>query len=255
VTWRILCGDAREKLRELPERSVQTCVTSPPYFALRSYGGGEQEMGTEATPDAFAAALVEVFREVRRVLRDDGTVWLNLGDSYAASGSTSPQNRESIPPSLRGGSDLFVGSRRGQVAVAGCKPKDLLGIPWLVAFALRADGWYLRSEIIWAKPNPMPESVTDRPTRAHEQVFLLSKQRSYFYDADAVREDWADKRMGRPGSLGERERNVGGRTDGFTTPAGIDPSANGGRNRRSVWTVTTQPYAEAHFATFPEKLI
>jgi DNA modification methylase len=246
MTWRLLCGDAREKLRELPERSVQTCVTSPPYFALRSYGGGEQEMGTEATPDAFAAALVEVFREVRRVLRDDGTVWLNLGDSYAANRSYQVSDSKHLAHD-------FGGSNAARVPV-GCKPKDLIGVPWLVAFALRADGWYLRSEIIWHKPSPMPESVTDRPTRAHEQVFLLSKQRSYFYDAEAVRE------VGNP--EGSHSRGVDGVREGIDvnggnqgTPGAVMATPAGGRNKRSVWTVATQAYKAAHFATFPEKLV
>lgn len=294
MSWQVLVGDAREKLRELPERSVQTCVTSPPYFGLRDYGtasweggdaacrhrvGGQVEdskargaivsgvrpgvdasrcldcgatridsqLGLEPTPDEFAAALVEVFREVRQVLRDDGTVWLNLGDSYSAHGAGAAGKEARYMPSAT--------ERKGRSASAGTKPKDLIGIPWLVAFALRADGWYLRSEIIWAKPNPMPESVTDRPTRAHEQVFLLSKQRSYFYDADAVREAL------QPGTISHAERyefglvkgldaSHGNRGDRLTYSA---PAA--GRNRRSVWTVTTEPYAEAHFATFPTKLI
>jgi DNA modification methylase len=266
MSWQVLVGDARERLRELPERSVQTCVTSPPYFGLRDYGSGEQEMGTEATPDEFAAALVEVFREVRRVLRDDGTVWVVLGDSYSGSGPSgaSYQSKTTRRRADGDGNDgAFRVSKsladRGltyaekkPIPAAGTKAKDLIGIPWLVAFALRADGWYLRSEIIWAKPNPMPESVTDRPTRAHEQVFLLSKSRRYFYDVDAVREphvfggkrpsngaSWAQDEAGRPGADGKQHL--------YGHP--------NGRNKRSVWTVATQPYKAAHFAVFPEKLI
>jgi DNA modification methylase len=303
--WRILEGDARDRLKDLPAGSVQTVVTSPPlepYFGLRDYGTGEwdggdpacdhlgmargstastlkpdgrpnpgqndyerdvrvpyrdecgkcgarrvdRQIGLEPSPDEFVQALVGVFREVRRVLRDDGTVWLNLGDSYAA-------NRTYQVPSTKGGpkhspAQGFDGSAMS--VPEGCKPKDLLGIPWLVAFALRADGWYLRSEIIWHKPNPMPESVTDRPTKSHEQVFLLSKGPKYWYDADAIREDGAGRLdFGDMNSLhdvrpGTRAPWKGGEKD----------EANG-RNKRSVWTVATAPYPGAHFATFPPKLI
>jgi DNA modification methylase len=193
VTWRIIEGDCRTVLAGLPERSVQTCVTSPPYFGLRDYGTDGQ-IGLEPTPDEFVAALVAVFREVRRVLRDDGTVWLNLGDSYASGG---PGGSSPASTLTGGGGRYRDGSKQAAMheatagprpVAAGCKPKDLIGIPWMVAFALRADGWYLRSDIIWSKPNPMPESVTDRPTKSHEYLFLLSKGPRYFYDADAVRE-------------------------------------------------------------------
>ena len=188
--WRLIEGDCIEQMRGLPAGCVQTCVTSPPYFGLRDYGCAGQ-IGLEASPDEYVARLVEVFRGVRRVLRDDGTVWLNMGDSYAA--SVSSLGRNDAGRNLTGGGGNRVGSgnpgRQGSVPRAdGCKPKDLLGIPWMVAFALRADGWYLRSEIIWHKPNPMPESVRDRPTKAHEQVFLLSKSPRYFYDAEAIAE-------------------------------------------------------------------
>src|SRR3954462_12909525 len=187
--WEILVGDCRDVLATLPECSVQTCITSPPYFGLRDYGHDGQ-IGLEPTPDEFVQALVEVFREVRRVLRDDGTLWLNLGDSYA---------HPSAQPDRSGASTLSGwgnGGRRDFSATAGApargmgdaKPKDLIGIPWMVAFALRADGWYLRSEIIWHKPNPMPESVTDRPTRSHEYLFLLTKSERYHYAAYEPRE-------------------------------------------------------------------
>jgi DNA modification methylase len=179
TSWRVIEGDCRESLRGLDAGSVQTCVTSPPYFGLRDYGHDGQ-IGLEPTPDEFVEALVGVFREVRRVLRDDGTVWLNLGDSYNADGR---KGRAHMGEGKNSGYSAWVNK-----TMNGTKPKDLLGIPWMVAFALRADGWYLRSDIIWSKPNPMPESVTDRPTKAHEYVFLLSKGPRYFYDADAVRE-------------------------------------------------------------------
>lgn len=251
-TWDILEGDCREALRTLPAQSVHTCVTSPPYYGLRDYGHNGQ-LGLEATPDEFVTALVEVFREVRRVLRDDGIVWLNLGDSYArepAKGGTGTPNGRNVPQ---------MGYTGAKPIPPGMKPKDLIGIPWMVAFALRADGWYLRQEIIWHKPNPMPESVTDRPTRSHEQVFLLSKSARYYYDADAIREahktaddarnrvDFEPRRFEADASIinGGSRRTSRGTT---TWPAG-------GRNKRSVWTVATQPYSGAHFATFPPKLI
>lgn len=297
ATWRIDVGDCRELLAGMDEGSVQTCVTSPPYFGLRDYGTGsweggdedcdhkgaarygsastlradgrshtgpydgekavkmdaapfrdecgkcgarriDRQIGLEPTPDEFVAAMVDVFRRVRRVLRDDGTLWLNLGDSYsrgANSGTTNgpPVRIQNLP------------IKRGE----GIKPKDLIGIPWMVAFALRADGWYLRSDIIWHKPNPMPESVTDRPTRAHEFLFLLSKQSRYFYDADAIREDDSGKPAGN--GYDRAARLSGGLADGNVER--WEPG--GGRNKRDVWTVTTQPFAGAHFATFPPKLI
>jgi site-specific DNA-methyltransferase (adenine-specific) len=216
---RILVGDARAKLRTLPAESVDCCVTSPPYFGLRDYGVAGQ-IGLEKTPDAFVASLVEVFREVRRVLKPEGTCWLNLGDSYAA--------------------------------------KSLVGIPWRVAFALQADGWYLRSDIIWQKPNAMPSSVTDRPTTAHEYVFLLSKSRKYFYDADAIREPLADGSDAKclrksPRKWTAETFNVA-RLSGNMAKGEI-PCNPAGRNKRSVWTVATKPYKGAHFATFPPKLI
>ncbi len=262
-TWRILHGDVRERLRDLPDGSVQTCVTSPPYWGLRDYGVSGQ-IGLEQTPEAFVAALVEVFREVRRVLADDGTVWLNLGDSYANIAGTGRQGASGM---LAGGVDGCVRSlmnkQSGAKAIPdGLKQKDLVGIPWRVAFALQADGWYLRSDIIWSKPNPMPESVTDRPTKAHEYIFLLTKAARYYYDADAIAEPlarvWGDNNIG-PGNrinTGVMEGKVLGRA---TNPHGglarTKPNTDTGRNKRSVWHVATQPYPEAHFATFPEALI
>jgi len=267
MTWQVLEGDCRDMLATLPEGSVHTCVTSPPYFGLRDYGHDGQ-IGLEPTPDEFVAALVAVFREVRRVLRDDGTAWLNLGDSYnsAPPGNKNPMRKSSLNGAQTSAKyrerleDTQQRQQEGRSLVAGCKPKDLLGIPWMVAFALRADGWYLRSDIIWAKPNPMPESVTDRPTKAHEYLFLLSRAPRYYYDADAIREDAQD----RPYSgdlIDEFANGTCRRTDGSIGDNRYARGASGyghnpaGRNKRTVWTVTTQPYAGAHFATFPPKLI
>lgn len=313
-------GDCREILATLPEASVHTVVTSPPYFGLRDYGtgaweGGDPEhdhqgvggrgsyakpdgesvyrgeslqgggnrahvqgaphrggradvcscgatridaqIGLEATPAAYVDALVGVFREVRRVLRDDGTVWLNLGDSYATqpqgnggkqstSGLTNPQRQAKLATA--------AGAHRANKRPAweGIKSKDLIGIPWMVAFALRADGWYLRGDIVWGKPNPMPESVTDRPTRSHEFIFLLSKQPTYFYDHVAVREPDRGMAAGN-GFAGRQDHRLSG---GLAVGGTIEPWTPGdGRNRRDVWTVTTKPYAGAHFAVFPPDLI
>jgi DNA modification methylase len=191
VSVRILIGDCREKLRELPDASVNCCVTSPPYFGLRDYGVDGQ-MGLEPTPDEFVAGMVEVFREVRRVLRDDGTLWLNIGDSYAArlmgKGDRARHGRSRRRRAASQAQDAAQAMRgaAARTIFAGIKPKDLIGIPWMLAFALRADGWYLRQDIIWSKPNPMPESVRDRCTKAHEYLFLLSKGPRYYYDADQI---------------------------------------------------------------------
>lgn len=249
--WRIIEGDCRESLRTLDAGSVQTCVTSPPYFGLRDYGHDGQ-IGLEPTPDEFVAELVSVFREVRRVLRDDGTLWLNLGDSYA-SDFKGTGGLNSKQPTNAG--SLYAPRKFNH----GAKPKDLLGIPWRVAFALQADGWYLRSDIIWSKPNPMPESVTDRPTKAHEYVFLLSKSPRYFYDADAIREKLADANAQRTTAHYDTADRYGAGNGGN---GGLDSLAarmrsgeHSGANKRSVWTVATQPYPGAHFATFPPKLI
>jgi DNA modification methylase len=202
--------------------------------------------------------MVAVFREVRRVLRDDGTLWLNLGDSYA-SGEV---GRHDGRTKNSGYGARHPGPRQSTKLNTGLKPKDLVGIPWRVAFALQADGWYLRSDIIWHKPNPMPESVTDRPTKAHEYIFLLTKSPRYYYDADAIREGFADKRMGNPGDYARRSSFDKGinndRQDlGFIGNGGgwTKGPENGGRNRRSVWTVTTKPFSGAHFAVFPPDLI
>jgi DNA modification methylase len=252
---------------------VQTCVTSPPYWGLRDYGHAGQ-IGIEATPEAYVAALVDVFRAVRRVLRDDGTIWVNLGDSYitnprgagGAASSTltgspdSERRRQRWEANGRTGDPKFDAARQRNIRATGLKHKDLVGIPWMTAFALRADGWYLRSDIVWSKSNAMPESVRDRPTKAHEYLFLLSKSPSYYYDASGVAEALASdpKRWGRhskkdPGLEAVRPRAMFGETRG-----GRDGKEFGNgktRNLRTVWTVATQPYAGAHFATFPPRLI
>jgi site-specific DNA-methyltransferase (adenine-specific) len=245
-------GDCLTSLRAMPDAFVQACVTSPPYFGLRDYGMDGQ-IGLEATPDAFVARLVEVFREVRRVLRDDGTLWLNLGDSYA--GSTMTGGNAGINSS--GGSDGFKQKRQfaRSSETPGLKSKDMIGIPWRVAFALQADGWYLRQDIIWHKPNPMPESVTDRCTKAHEYVFLLSKSPRYYFDADAMREPAVTYgRQGRGDADQPKQAAIA--ASGFRNDGGLkDDFSRETRNRRSVWTVTTKPFKGAHFATFPPDLI
>jgi DNA modification methylase len=244
MSVRILLGDVREKLAELPDESVHCVVTSPPYFGLRDYGVAGQ-IGLEPTPAEFVAVMVEVFREVRRVLRKDGTLWLNLGDSYANDSKWGGSTSGKHVTALQGNSG--IGRRRHNT---GLKSKDLIGIPWRVAFALQADGWYLRQDIIWSKPNPMPESVTDRCTKAHEYLFLLSKSARYHYDAEAIAE--ASIRAGdMPG--GDNLRGVG--EFGVSPHAPFNGTVPDTRNRRSVWTVATQPFKEAHFATFPPDLI
>lgn len=261
----ILTGDCLELMRGMTAGSVQTCVTSPPYFGLRDYGHDGQ-IGLEQTPGEFVAKLVEVFREVRRVLRDDGTLWLNLGDSYANDGKWGGSSGGKHASGLHGATCIG----RGKVST-GLKPKDLVGIPWRVAFALQDDGWFLRQDIIWAKPNPMPESVTDRCTKAHEYLFLLSKSQRYYFDAGAIREQAAhDPGAGRnrwdrsdysiPGQTPQKRRSRAAVPPRHaacgSTQDGLDAAGrDGARNKRSVWTVATRPFRDAHFATFPEQLI
>jgi len=287
---KVLQGDCIEQLKTIEDKRVHCCVTSPPYWGLRDYGH-ESQLGLEATPEDYVTKMVQVFREVRRVLRDDGTLWLNLGDSYARSAG----NEESKLASLH---TMGVGQKKAHEAGAmrkgknrppeGLKPKDLIGIPWRVAFALQADGWYLRQDIIWHKPNPMPESVTDRCTKSHEYIFLLSKSANYYFDQIAIQEPLACSSVARlsqdvdaqqssdrvPGKTNGRMKAVyskrytgqstkdyvaGGAQDASATKARIvDRILSGqitGRNKRSVWTVTTKPYKGAHFATFPSDLI
>ena len=244
----ILLGDCREQMRTLADGSVQTCVTSPPYFGLRDYGHDGQ-LGLETTPDDFVAAMVEVFREVHRVLAGDGTLWLNLGDSYASVGGHGSIGATS---QRAGRSNIAVqNARKGFAGGGGIKPKDLIGIPWRVAFALQADGWYLRQDIIWHKPNPMPESVTDRCTKAHEYIFLFSKKPKYYFDSEAMREPGVMP-AGTKGAKGSAERQG---QKGVNARPPEYKIYDGFRNRRSVWTVTTKPFKGAHFATFPPELI
>jgi DNA modification methylase len=241
-------GDCRETMRRWAAEGVraQMCVTSPPYFGLRDYGHPGQ-LGLEQTPEQYVAAMVEVFRCVRDVLADDGTLWLNIGDSYNAAGRTGHGTRVGFKQGTNRAS--AEGADNCRPSVDGLKPKDLIGIPWMLAFALRADGWYLRQDIIWHKPNPMPESVRDRCTKAHEYVFLLSKSERYFFDSEAIKEP----STGRPKFDGNKGRAV---TDPSRNDHGrFNPEISETRNRRSVWTVATKPYKGAHFATFPSALI
>ena len=236
----LYCDKAERVADILPPESVQTVVTSPPYFGLRDYGV-EGQIGLEETPEEYVAKLVEVFRGIRQVLRPDGTVFLNLGDSYWNSNGFA---RASAEWQRKGRNDAPANDRRLPKHDI-LKVKDLIGIPWRVAFALQADGWYLRSDIIWHKPNPMPESVTDRPTKAHEYIFLLSKSPRYYYDADAIREPVTRRAIasGKRGAVGVSKRND------------APDVAVATRNKRSVWTIATQPFPEGHFAAFPEKLV
>ena len=231
----IINRDALYALRELPEESVHCCVTSPPYYALRDYGL-DMQIGREDTPEQYIDRLVEVFRELRRVLKDDGTFWLNIADTYCGTGMK-----------------------------AGCKQKDLIGIPWLLAFALRSDGWYLRSAIIWQKDNPMPESVRDRPSRCYENVFLLTKSKSYYYDAAAIAEPIAPTTAARYRGGRSAGHKYDGEVPGQGKVQGINRARTGGyydealmpttRNKRDVWHINTVPYKGGHFAAFPPKLV
>jgi len=255
MSYQLYHGDCLETLKTFASESINCCVTSPPYFGLRDYGVDGQ-IGMEHTPDDFVNSLVTVFREVRRVLKDDGTLWVNLGDSYSAH-----KDCKSIGQSLAKGTTrenahvIEKGKSRTKdskmLKSVGLKNKDLIGIPWMVAFALRADGWYLRSDIIWSKPNPMPESVRDRPTKSHEYIFLLSKSQHYYYDAEAIKEVAIDGGGRKDNNPENRKRFpsklVSGVRDGTKSYSH--------RNKRSVWTVSTKPYKEAHFATYPPDLI
>lgn len=272
-------GDVREGLRAFAAAGIraQTCVTSPPYWGLRDYGVPGQ-IGLEPTIGEYVATMVEVFRGVRDVLADDGTLWLNLGDSYHGGGRGGNPDDSPFRKQATNAGSLVARTPLGP----GCKPKDLCGIPWRVAFALQADGWYLRSDIIWHKPNPMPESVTDRPTKAHEYFFLLTKRERYYYDADAICEPVSEGTHARlsqnvADQIGSERANGGAKTNGNmkAVARGVNPKALTGspgakqnasfsgavclpvtkRNKRSVWTVVTESYSEAHFATFPRELI
>jgi DNA modification methylase len=252
VVVKIIKGDCREVLRTLPDESVHCVVTSPPYFGLRDYGVDGQ-IGLEPSPEAFTAELVAVFSELRRVLRKDGTAWLNLGDSYAAQRGGTAMPAETLAGGISGKGELAAHRGHGSIHAhrnagkLGLKHKDLIGIPWRVAFALQADGWYLRQDIIWSKPNPMPESVQDRCTKSHEYLFLLSKSQRYHYDADSIRQQ--------PSGRTDPIRSFGNVPDRNDEGHSFALDALKGANRRSVWEVSTQPFSEAHFATFPPALI
>ena len=235
----LILGNCLDVLPTLPAASVNCVITSPPYFGLRDYGMDEQ-IGLEQTPAEYVQKLVSVFRECWRVLRDDGTLWLNLGDSYNGSGGAGGDYKEG---GLKEGQPKYPGRK-----LTGLKSKDLIGIPWRVAFALQDDGWYLRSDIIWHKPNPMPESVTDRPTKSHEYIFLLTKSQKYYYDAEAIKEQAV---VGWAGSTFNGERDLAVRPTTGDGPRNETDT----RNKRTVWTVPTSPYKGAHFATFPADLV
>lgn len=256
----ILHGDVRDVLPTLDAESVQCVVTSPPYWGLRDYGVDGQ-LGLEATPDEYVSNMVEVFREVKRVLRDDGTLWLNIGDSYFGDSPARGKSSEGFSKTWdKSQTRSRGGTRRSAKSVGALRPKNLIGIPWRLAFALQSDGWYLRSDIIWAKGlsfcpsyagSVMPESCTDRPTSAYEHVFLLTKQARYYYDAEAVRENWADDRNG--AANGQNWDRPETQTASARRPQ-LAPKTTG-RNLRNVWAINPQPFSEAHFATFPMALV
>lgn len=253
----IICGDCLEVMKGWPDESIDCCVTSPPYWGLRDYGV-EEQLGLEKTPEEYVEKMVWVFREVKRLLKPQGTLWLNLGDSYCGGGRgwkyCNPEGKQLTNKGT-------IGVYKSDIP-KGLKPKDLVGIPWRVAFALQADGWYLRQDIIWHKPNPMPESVTDRCTKSHEYIFLLAKNKKYYYDNEAIKEDSIDAES----YTGRRPRSAGqmDETDPdnykFHGSIGEDGKLRSGqkylkRNKRSVWAVNTNPYPDAHFAVFPPDLI
>ena len=277
---KIYQGSSFEVLKTFPDESINCCVTSPPYFGLRDYGM-EGQVGMEETPELYVDNLVVIFEEVRRVLRKDGNLWLNLGDSYAGSGKGAETHPGDYPKqnSNRG---TVGGQTTRNFKSKIYKPKDLIGIPWMVAFALRNSGWYLRQDIIWSKPNPMPESVRDRPTKAHEYIFLLSKSKTYYYDHESIKTQLKESSLDRlsqdienqqgsdrvPGKTNGPMKAVGDKTDkqrghsrrhaGFNDRwdhMTKEEQSEGGANKRSVWHVATRPFSEAHFAVFPQKLI
>lgn len=260
--FHVITGDALQSLQVMPAESVDCCVTSPPYFGLRDYGH-EGQMGLEESPEAYVHAQVGLFREVCRVLKPMGTLWLNLGDTYVRSpnkGGSGPGGKNAdYSDTYTTAQSARVGSIDGAVGRAdrpgsrasdpSLKTKDLIGIPWRVAFALQADGWYLRSDIIWAKPNPMPESVTDRPTKSHEYLFLLTKSERYYFDHEAIKEDAVRGAAGSTFNTGKTAEHQLGRS---STAERVE---DGKRNRRDVWTIPTKPFKGAHFAVMPEALV
>lgn len=263
----IIQGDAKEVLKTLPDSSIDCCVTSPPYWGLRNYGV-EGQLGLEPTPELFVENIVAVFSEVKRVLKPTGILWLNIGDSYAGSGRGVGDTKKTSELQ-RNHSESYVGDIKPIFKTETYKPKDLVGIPWMVAFALRANGWYLRQDIIWHKPNPMPESVKDRCTKAHEYIFLLSKSARYYYNNEDIKTEslemnWQsrlerDSIKSHPDRLknGIRTKSTFGNRNGELNRlhSGNNYTDFGKSNKRSVWTVTTKPFSDAHFATFPEELI
>lgn len=301
--YKIYNEDCLKILKRMPDKFVNCCVTSPPYYGLRDYGtarwvGGDpncdhiekftkhagekadrdqtsqifyakticpkcgavridKQIGLEETPEQYVQKLVAIFREVKRVLKDDGTLWLNLGDSYWGGGWRGAKINDNSGKIQKGHKGTHCGETmpnlKGKNGIY--KPKDLIGIPWMVAFALRADGWYLRQDIIWHKPNPMPESVTDRCTKAHEYIFLLSKSQRYYYDADAIKEKMANSSFSRMQYPRYNENSKGATGNYAVVSSDYGNKNEENRNKRSVWTVNTKPYKEAHFATYPEKLI
>lgn len=242
--YEIKVGDVLAKIAEIESGTVDTCVTSPPYWGLRDYNNDGQ-IGLEEDPNEYVAKMVEVFREVKRVLKDDGTLWLNIGDSYSGSGKGPAGNLG------KKHNERHLEHKTGGLVPEGTKPKDLVGIPWMLAFALRADGWYLRQDIIWAKPNPMPESVKDRCTKSHEYVFLLSKSNKYYFDSEAIKEDGVIP-AGTKGAKGSTERQG---IPGVNARPPVYKIYDGKRNKRDVWFVKTKPFPGAHFAVMPEELV
>lgn len=253
MTCDIRTGDALMLLREMPDKSIDCCITSPPYWGLRDYGV-EGQYGLEPTPEDWVARQVEVFREVRRIVK--GTLWLNVGDTHTKSGGPGFQGKTGQRADRRFTCD---GRLKPSVNIPGLKQKDLVGLPWMLAFALRNDGWYLRQEIIWQKPQAMPESCKDRPTRAHEQIFLLAAAHRYYYDWRAIREPAVCKSVKKFTDGGrDKQRGHSRRHAGFNGRYAARLAASGApkfRNKRSVWTIATQAFKGAHFATFPEKLV
>lgn len=247
---KVYLGDSLETIKTFPDKSIDCVVTSPPYYGLRDYGVDGQ-IGLEETPEEYIDKLVSLFREIRRCLKDEGTCWVNLGDSYSGNCSRTSKGRAGMGAEREG-----VFTKGG-----GLPPKNLIGIPWRFAFAMQADGWILRQDIIWHKPNPMPESVTDRCTKSHEYIFLFSKQEKYYFDAQSIREECVDKAYSNRQSIGEKERSqtqgyskAGGHRDnsgGFTKKSNVYTT----RNKRDVWSVCVKPNKEAHFATYPPELI
>lgn len=247
----ILLGDVREIIKDIPDKSVNTIVTSPPYYGLRDYGVDGQ-IGLEKSPEEFIEELVLVFRECKRILKDDGTLWMNLGDSY-----WSTKNRNGYEWDKNNGKSKNYQLRAGGDTDLNLKPKDLIGIPWRVALALQDDGWWLRSDIIWHKPNPMPEAVTDRPSRNHEYIFLLSKSKTYYYDVDSTRKPYADKTETTWGCEYKGHGDGTGliAAENFGNSLEVHKPHPKGANKKTVWTVTRKPVHDAHFATFPPDLI